>query len=144
MFQRIDKKNITCNFLFFLNKSEMTWKSNTGKFDFAFLIFCTQQFTKNLTHANITCQKISHRWIVLFMCADSFVQKRSASTIHCQAGEETKLISTIFRYINRNELGFLYGIYQNSWWILVDINWATKWQGKYPPLFTSTEVKYNC
>ena len=137
---------------FSINKSEMTWKSNTGKFDFAFLIFCTQQFTKNLTHANITCQKISHRWIVLFMCTDSFVQKRSASNIHCQAGEETKLISTIFPYIDKNELiffWFLYGIYQNNyspkcWWILVDINWATKWQGKYPPLFTSTEVKYNC
>ena len=134
---------------FSINKSEMTWKSNTGKFDFAFLIFCTQQFTKNLTHANITCQKISHRWIVLFMCADSFVQKRSASTIHCQAGEETKLISTIFRYIDRNELIFLVSVWYISkqllcWWILVDINWATKWQGKYPPLFTSTEVKYNC
>ena len=134
---------------FSINKSEMTWKTNTGKFDFAFLIFCTQQFTKNLTHANITCQKISHRWIVLFMCADSFVQKRSASTIHCQAGEETKLISTIFRYIDRNELIFLVSVWYISkqllcWWILVDINWATKWQGKYPPLFTSTEVKYNC
>ena len=125
----------------------MTWKSNTGKFDFAFLIFCTQQFTKNLTHANITCQKISQRWIVLFMYTYSFVQKRSARNIHCQAGEETKLISTIFRYIDRNELIFLVSVWYISkqllcWWILVDINWATKWQGKYPPLFTSTEVKY--
>ena len=123
----------------------MTWKSNTGKFDFAFLIFCTQQFTKNLTHANITCQKISHRWIVLFMCTDSFVQKRSASNIHCQAGEETKLISTIFRNIDRNDLIF-FGfcmvyiktiIHQSVvkyWWILTE---PQNGKGKYPPLFTS-------
>ena len=68
---------------------------------------------------------------MLFMCTDSFVQKRSASTIHCQAGEETKLISTIFRHIDRNELIF-FGfcmvyiktiIHQSVgkyWWILTE------------------------
>ena len=63
---------------------------------------------------------------MLFMCTDSFVQKRSASTIHCQAGEETKLISTSFRYIDRNELIF-FGfcmVYIKTvgeyWWILTE------------------------
>ena len=139
---------------FSINKSEMTWKSNTGKFDFAFLIFCTQQFTKNLTHANITCQKISHRWIVLFMCTDSFVQMRSASNIHCQAGEETKLISTIFRYINRNELIF-FGfcmvyiktiIHQSVgeyWWILTEPqNGKENIHHCSPPLRWNTIVNY--
>ena len=41
-------------------------------------------------HNYITCLKIPHKWIVHFMCADSFVEKQSASTIHCQAGKETK------------------------------------------------------
>ena len=124
----------------------MTWKSNTGKFDFAFLIFCAQQFTKNLIFTNITGQKIPHRWRVHFMYADSFVQKWSASTIHCQAGKETKSISNHF-FVVLTEMNhffwFLYGIYQTNfspkcWWILVDINWATKRQGKdhhcSPPL----------
>ena len=131
----------------------MTWKNNNDKFNFTFLIFCTQQFTTNLILTNITCQKIPHRWRVLFMCTDSFVQKRSVSTIHCQAGKETESISTHFSLYWKKWTNFLvsiwYNLYQNNyspkcWWILVDVNWATKRQAKYTPLFTSTEVKYNC
>ena len=52
-----------------------------------------------------------------------------------------------FFYYNfdRNKLTFLVSekIYSpQCWWIVVDINWATEGQGKFLPLFTSTEVKY--
>ena len=86
------------------------------------------------------------------MCTDSFVQKRSASTIYCQAGEETKLTSIIFRYIDRNELIFfgfcmvyiktiIHESVGEYWWILTE---PQNGKDNYSPLFTSTEVKYNC
>ena len=34
-------------------------------------------------------------------------------------------------------------VWYTSEQLLVDNNWATRWQDKYPPLFTSTEVKYD-
>ena len=140
---------------FSIDKSEMTWKSNTGKFDFAFLIFCTQQFTKNLTHANITCQKISHTQVNSafhvhwFLCSEEISKYYSLPSrwrdkinfnhflLYWQKWTNFFLVSVW--YISKQ-----YYYSPKCWWILVDINWATKWQGKYPPLFTSTEVKYNC
>ena len=87
----VDETGTTFFPFFFLASLLISYKPKWNDIKKVILVHRVHKVHKeSYIHNYITCLKIPHEWIVHFMCADSFVEKQSASTIHCQAGKETK------------------------------------------------------
>ena len=114
-------------------------KSNTGT--------QSSQSSQRILHSQISLVWKYHTGEECISCALIHLLRSDQQVLFTakQAKRQNQLL-TLFHYnIDRNKLLFLVSekIYSlQCWWIVVDINWATEWQGKYPPLVTSTEVKY--